>query len=161
MIDSYLLIGLVSLLGLFLFVLIDFDIPLGQEFEFSFKGILLGISFSSFTLFYIQSMISNNILLSIIGIVFFIIGYKILFLLMKFLKSGETGDVLSINSLINKNGTIKLSFEKNDNFFYEIEIEHKIYLAKSIEKLDEEKAILVVEINENNEIIIVNSDLKI
>ena len=158
MIDIYLLFGLVSLLGLILFLFVDFEIPLGAELEFSFKGILLGISFSSFISYYIQNFIANEIILFVISAILFVIGYKLLILMMKFLKKGETGDVFSVKSLINKRGTIIYEYEKDNNFFYEINIDENKYIAKSNAKLDKEKKILVTEINQENEIIIINID---
>lgn len=159
MIDIYLLFGLVSLLGLILFLFVDFEIPLGAELEFSFKGILLGISFSSFISYYIQNFIANKIILFVLSVILFVIGYKLLIILMKFLKKGETGDVFSIEKLIGKNGKIIHSYEKDEEFLYEIEIDEKKFIAKANTKLDEKKDILVVEISQSKEIIIINIDL--
>lgn len=159
MIDAYLLVGLVSLLGLVFFLLIDIDIPIGAELEFSFKGVLLGISFSSFNLYYIQNYLSNNIILSILGVILFIIGYKLLMILMSLLRKGETGDVLSVKSLLFKVGTIEHMVEKENDFFYEIIIEDRKYIAKSDMKLDENEAIVVSKIEDDNTIKIVNIEL--
>lgn len=159
MIDIYLLFGLVSLLGLILFVMVDIDIPLGHELEFSFKGVLLGTSFSSFILYYIQNFINNKMILFVVGVILFIIGYKLLIKLVSFLKKGETGDVFSNKELLGKSGKIIHSFEKEDVFLYEISIDENKYIAKANIKLDEKKAIFVADVNQLNEIIIINIDL--
>lgn len=161
MIDIYLIIGLCSLSLLFVNLFTDIDGFFGHELEFSSNGTLLGLSFSSFLLYYLQNYITNNIILSILGIFLFFIGYKLLVNFVDVLRKGERGDVLSIKDLVNKIGKILHSYEKENEFFYEIEIDNNKYIAKANSKLDLDKAIIVTEINQLDELIIINIQVNI
>lgn len=155
--DIFLLIGLVSLgVMVLMFMISDFEIPLGKELHISIQGVLLGSTFLSFTSYYIQNFIPNKILLSISAIMFFCLGYYIFLVLIKFLRAGETGDVLTIENLLYKKGNIINFFEKNGEYFYEVMIENQTFITKALKELDREVPIVVAEIDNEKNVIIVN-----